>query len=214
MHNDTNNTNISASANEQTKLRFFDGTCRKGDIWFVTDGNSKTTGNEIWSNRPAVIVSNEGFNAKAGFVTVVYLTTSNKSDRPYHVPVLSGGKEATALCEQTPPVDKSRLSFYMGHLTDEEIADIDKAILFMHNISNSLKPNSLFQKWMNAIERYNIDLSENPNDETDGTDAVQPSASDNNMIEELTRQRDQYKMLYETSQQTIMNLMQMQNAYC
>lgn len=201
--------NYNNSLPDACGTRFFDGTCKKGDIWFVTGGDSKTTGTEIWPDRPAIIVSNEGFNAKAGFVNVVYLTTSAKSDRPYHIPVISGGKSATALCEQTPPVDKSRLSFYMGHITPEEMLEIDKAILFAYNISNTIKPNSLFQKWINAIDRYNLNIAEDPNDDMlpDTTDGRE---TDNTaLIDTLTKQRDKYKMLYENSQQTIANLMNM-----
>ena len=205
MNNDIRNT---ASVTNNTT--FFNGSCRKGDIWFVTSGDSKTTGTEIWPDRPAVIVSNEGFNAKAGFVNVVYLTTSTKSNRPYHIPVMSDGRSAIALCEQTPPIDKSRLSFYMGHVTPEEMLEIDKAILFAYNISNTLRPNSLFQKWVNSIDRYNIDISENPNDDMHIDNNADIEFSDTSvLIDNLTKQRDKYKMLYENSQQTIMKLMNM-----
>lgn len=188
--------------------KYFSGSCKKGDIWFIKSLDTKSTGTEIWSDRPAVIVSNEGFNSKAGFVNVVYLTTSTKQDRPFHVDVISGGKEATALCEQIHPVDKSRISFYIGSVTDEEMLNIDKAMLFTLSISNSLKPNTLFQKWLNAISRYNIDLNEDLNAETN--EPVDGSCSnETDEIKDLIRQRDQYKMLYEREKQTIEDLMQL-----
>ena len=130
----------------------------KGDIWNVSQGNGLPTGTEIWSNRPAVIVSNEAINKKAGFVNIVYLTTAEKKPFPNHVPVISGGKQATALCEQIVTVDKSRLTGYISSITEEELTDIERAILFTLGISNSIKPNPIYEKWVNAIERYEMDM--------------------------------------------------------
>lgn len=67
---------------------------QKGEIWNIEQGSTTPTGTEIWANRPAIIVSNNSTNAKAGFVNVVFLTTSNKREMPYHIKVNSGGKEA------------------------------------------------------------------------------------------------------------------------
>ena len=142
--------------------RIFTGTAKKGEIWNIKQGDSKPTGTEIWANRPGIIVSNNATNQKAGFVNVVYLTTAEKKPMPYHVHVVSGGKPATALCEQIFAVDKSRIDFYIGEITEEELLNVDKALLFSLGISNSLRPNSLFDKWINAIDRYDIPMSGNP----------------------------------------------------
>jgi mRNA interferase MazF len=142
--------------------KIFTGVCKKGEIWNIEQGDSKPTGTEIWANRPAIIVSNNGTNQKAGFVNVVYLTTAEKKPMPYHVNVMSGGKSAIALCEQIFAVDKSRIGFYVGEVTSEEMLEIDKALLISLGISNSLKPNTLFDKWLNSIDRYKVDLSGNP----------------------------------------------------
>ena len=167
----------------------------KGSIWNVEQGNTSSTGTEIWANRPAIIVSNEATNQKAGFVLVVYLTTKPKRQMPYHVSVFSGDKQATALCEQIFAVDKSRLSTYIGQITPQEMLDIDKALLFSLGISNTIRPTSLFSKWINAIERYSIDLSVHP--------LCDPIHEDTDIM----KQRDMYKQLYEQERNTVSKLL-------
>ena len=175
-------------------LRLFDGIAHKGEIWNIEQGESTPTGTEIWANRPAIIVSNEATNTKAGFVNVVFLTTSNKRPMPYHVNVKSGDKMATALCEQIFAIDKSRISFYIGKISSEEMLEIDKALLFSLGISNSIRPNSLFDKWMNTVNRYNINLNDDIN-------------SPNETHTDIAKERDMYKILYEQEKHTVTKLM-------
>jgi mRNA interferase MazF len=191
------------SNNDTAETRQFEGIARKGEIWHIEQGETTSTGSEIWAGRPAVIVSNDATNQKAGFVNVVYLTTSVKREMPYHIKVMSGGKEATALCEQIFAVDKSRISFYVGQVTQEELLGIDKALLFSLGISNTIKPNSLFTKWINAVSRYNLDLASHPlNAECE---AKIPD-------DYIAKERDKYKMLYEQSKKTIDQLIEMNEA--
>lgn len=169
------------------------GVVQKGEIWHIEQGDTTPTGTEIWGNRPAIIVSNNSTNAKAGFVNVVYLTTANKREMPYHIKVISGGKHATALCEQIVPVDKSRIGFYIGKITDEEMLAVDKALLFSLGISNTIKPSTLYKKWACAIDRYKLDLSGNPaEDDTQHVNILEVDYS------QALKERDLYKTLYET----------------
>lgn len=61
---------------------------------------------------------------------VVYLTT--KRDRPdpagLHIEIGSAQKPSIALCDQIKTVDTRRLDKCCGHVTDEEMAQIDDAI--------------------------------------------------------------------------------------
>ena len=61
---------------------------------------------------------------------VVYLTT--KRDRPdpagLHIEIGSAPKPSIALCDQIKTVDTRRLDKCCGHVTDEEMAQIDDAI--------------------------------------------------------------------------------------
>ena len=197
------------SVYDTSKMRLFDGIAKKGEIWNIDQGDTTSTGTEIWANRPAIIVSNDATNAKAGFVNVVYLTTSPKREMPYHIPVKSGDKMATALCEQIFAVDKSRISFYIDSISPEEMLEIDKALLFSLGISNSIKPNTLFKKWINAVSRYKIDLTGNPLTNSD----FLPNQSNENRFdtvespEQIIRERNMYKTLYENERRSIETLM-------
>lgn len=185
---------------QNVATRLFDGTVKKGEIWNIEMGKTTSSGTEIWANRPAIIVSNEAINTKAGFVNVVYLTTSPKRNMPYHIPVKSGDKNAIALCEQIFAVDKSRISFYVGSLSTEEMLEVDQALLFTLGISNTIKPTTLFKKWLNTISRYNIDLSGNPLIQDISTNNPDKSSiADTAATEDIIiKERDMYKELYET----------------
>lgn len=137
---------------------------RKGDVWHITSGKSKTTGCEMWSDRFAIIVSNDVTNEYAGFVSVVYLTSKQKKrNAPTHVSVTVNEKPAIAVCEQQFAVDKSRLAFKVDTINDDKMTEINQALLFALGITNTLKPTTLFQKWINAIEKYDISLTDTEN---------------------------------------------------
>lgn len=120
-------------------------TPRRGDIYFIRSrsddpdkGVHRAVGCEIWSNKSAVVVSNDALNASAPFVQVVYLTTA-PSRRPsrLHKPVTipapisgDGPLTALALCEQIHPVDISRLGHFQGRVTDAELESIDDTIFW------------------------------------------------------------------------------------
>lgn len=191
--------------------RYFNGIAKKGQIWNVQKGNTSATGTEMWSERPAIIVSNDSTNEKASFVNVVYLTTSPKREMPYHVSVKSGNKMATALCEQIFAVDKSRLSFYVGEISNEELLDIDKALLFSLGISNTLKPTTLYKKWANAINRYNIDMT-GPITNTDDKFSIQDNSNcivTDEATAKIIKERNMYRTLYESEKNKTQTLTQM-----
>lgn len=147
-------------------------TLHRGCIYNIEAGKNHPTGTEIWPNRPGLIISNDAINEKAGFVTIVYLTTSRKRDMPYHVKVKSGKKTATALCEQIHSVDKSRLGSYIGEATPEEMQKINVALsLSLATVGTSYNQcSTLFKKWAMALEKNDIDISGNP-DEDDKANA-------------------------------------------
>lgn len=140
-----------------------DNTPRKGQVWHIEQGETQTTGCEMWSNRFGIIVSNDVFNEKAGFVNVIYLTSKTKCSAPTHVRMKVDDRHACAICEQVFAVDKSRLAFQVDTLSEEVMKKVDQAILFTFAITNMLKPTTLYTKWANLIQRYGIDMSENPN---------------------------------------------------
>ena len=100
---------------------------KRGDIYYIQHRN--TTGAEIQSGRPAIIVSNEALNATSTVLEVVFLTTQPKKELPTHVTIRSTGVESTALCEQVNSVSLSLVGKYCGTCTIGEMKAIDAALL-------------------------------------------------------------------------------------
>lgn len=104
---------------------------KRGEIYYVRSDYSEV-GHEVWSGRPAIVVSNNDLNQTRSCVEVVYLTTRQKTDSPCHVTIHATGKQSIALCEQISTVDKTRLSFNPPApcvCTKKEMAQIDAALL-------------------------------------------------------------------------------------
>ena len=99
----------------------------RGEIYYVTQ--KPTTGCEIATGRPAVIISNQTINKNLNTIEVVFLTTKVKSLVPEHTIIKSSGAIATTICEQISTIDKSRLREYIGECTPDEMKLIEKAVL-------------------------------------------------------------------------------------
>ena len=109
------------------------GNIRQGDVWFVEAApvpGGGTVGNEIWSGRPAVIVSNDGINERSNVVQVVYLTSPNKQRRTNTInpTVHVNSRESIAVCNQVANIDKSRLTNRIGHVENHELETIQDGI--------------------------------------------------------------------------------------
>lgn len=136
---------------------------RRGDIWFIQPApvpGGGTVGNEMWSGRPGVIVSNDTLNQHSGVVQVVYLTSSDKR-RPSatHVVVHVGGKRSIAICNQVTNVDTSRLSQYIDRVSYHELRDIQNSIAFALGLGGA-KPGEALHKWEKQLSAHGIDLYE------------------------------------------------------
>ena len=111
----------------------------RGDIYYVSIPHH--TGCEMAKDRPAVIVSCDALNHTAPIVTVVYLSANLERNRtPGHAEINSSRRPSVALCEQVFTVDQSRLLIYAGHVTKEEMAGIEKAILATLGIEREAAP--------------------------------------------------------------------------
>ncbi len=86
-----------------------------GDVYYIE--RFETCGSEQYSDRPAVIVSNELNNRYSSTVEIVYLTTQPKEDLPTHATIYSTGRLSTVLCEQITTVDVSRIKNYLCTVT-------------------------------------------------------------------------------------------------
>lgn len=141
-----------------------DRSYRRGDIWMVVaDPHGRPVGNEMWSNRPAVVVSNNVLNAHSGIAQIVYLTTATrKRTGPTHVEVPApDGKGGTAilLCEQIHTVDQSRLTRRMGVLPAEHFREVDAALSLALSIGRNPDTYSLFTKWDEQLKTHGIDIA-------------------------------------------------------
>ena len=99
------------------------GNIRQGDVWFVEAApvpGGGTVGNEIWSGRPAVIVSNDGINERSNVVQ----RRTNTINPTVHV----NSRESIAVCNQVANVDKSRLTNRIGHVENHELETIQNSI--------------------------------------------------------------------------------------
>lgn len=99
---------------------------RRGDVVLVDLRGRK--GSEQQGIRPCVVIQNDVGNKNANTTIVAPLTTTNRNNLPTHV-VVNVEEESIVVCEQLVTVDGKRLMSKLDRLTDEEMKNIDKAIL-------------------------------------------------------------------------------------
>ena len=104
---------------------------KKGDIYYAD--LSPVVGSEQGGNRPVLIVQNDVGNRYSPTVIVAAITSqTGKASLPTHIRISmqeSGlPKSSVALLEQIRTIDKSRLKQYVGRISKNEMAMVDKAI--------------------------------------------------------------------------------------
>ncbi len=102
------------------------GAWRPGEVYLCSIPHG--TGHEIIKDRPAVVVSDESFNASSTTVWVVMCSASDHAGRANCVPVSGLERESWALCDQLYTVDKSRLIHYICTLPTDELAAVGACI--------------------------------------------------------------------------------------
>lgn len=92
----------------------------------------KSSGSVQQSIRPCLVVSNNTGNLFAPTVTIIPLTTKNKTDLPTHYTIVPNKnlhiKPSTALCEQITTIDKSLLLNYKGQVTEGQLQEVCSCI--------------------------------------------------------------------------------------
>lgn len=180
--------------------------CYKGEIYYIY--KKESIGSEQEGGRPGIIVSNDVGNKHSGIVEVVYLTTREKKPLPTHVEIHSAPHPSIALCEQVETVSKERIGRYINSVTDDELEEIEKALLVSFGINSKVKGFNKLKEWGKLIEEWNESDDAPKNVENDITASSSPTLSHSSTpsvitdVEEDPRyikvcmERDAYKELY------------------
>ena len=117
-------------------------TVRRGDIFYAD--LSPVVGSEQGGIRPVLIVQNDVGNKYSPTVIAAAITSrTGKAHLPTHIEVFAEqnglAKNSVILLEQIRTIDKKRLKEKMGHLKDETMEEVNKAI----HISFGLSENSI-----------------------------------------------------------------------
>lgn len=183
----------------KTTPKFPNGFPKRGELYYVTeDPEHPSYGSEIWSNRIGLIVSNDTINKTSNCVEITYLTTSPKKQQflsPTHICVTSNQKTAIAMCEQIHSVDIHRLENFIGTITNEQLSDINSALLFSLGINKSNSPQGIFKKW----EKY---MQQNPALK----DAITSQSTENKNMQLLMQELESYRNLCSVLQNKLNNI--------
>lgn len=175
---------------------------KRGEIFYISRG--VTTGSEQFSDRPAVVVSNDRNNENSNTVEVVYLTTQPKADLPTHCTIRSTGRISTVLCEQVHTVSVERVGKYIGQCTDVEMKNIDIALMISLSLDAGTKTskqyNETIERQQETIENLKAEIEQLKKEKAENEAVEQQGNGAEAAGEEIIRtrtERDTYKALYE-----------------
>jgi mRNA interferase MazF len=104
--------------------------CRRGDVFMVDF--EPVRGHEQGKVRPALVIQNDIGNQYSPTTIVAAITSGERARYDVNVEVKApeGGlsRDSLVLLNQVRTVDKSRLGRYWGHLSEETMARVDKAL--------------------------------------------------------------------------------------
>lgn len=104
---------------------------RRGDVYFAQLESG--VGSEQKGDRPVVVIQNDIGNLHSPTTIVAMITSKEKKKLPTHVR-LCGNKigladRSVVLLEQIRTIDKTRFTRLVGHLDDEQMDEIDQAMV-------------------------------------------------------------------------------------
>lgn len=172
---------------------------KRGEIYYITPSeNTESVGSEQCNHdRPAIIVSNNTGNKFSPVVEVVYLTTKPKRNLPTHVDIYTTTKPSTALCEQICTVSKLRLRKYINECTEQEMNDIDMALLISLGISSTKGTTKYMEKWFKLTQEYEDTKDELTEIKKEEPNVQEPTSTDLQIELEKTRlELELYKKFY------------------
>lgn len=161
------------------------------------------TGSEQYADRPAIIVSNNECNKHSSVIEVVYITTQPKADLPTHVTIRSTGRTSIALCEQVSSISTDRVNNYIGQVTDQEMKNIDIALMISLGLNGDTKTVSQYEDTIQKQLQEIDDLKKEIIRAQQKTGSVSMTSEGGAIVvtsEEAFRlqvQRDTYKEMYD-----------------
>ena len=108
-----------------------DTTVKRGDIFYAD--LSPVVGSEQGGTRPVLIVQNDTGNRHSPTVIAAAITSqTGKARLPTHINIAGGSvglsKDSVILLEQVRTIDKARLKEKMGHIDNDTMDMVNKAI--------------------------------------------------------------------------------------
>ncbi|GAA0733894.1 type II toxin-antitoxin system PemK/MazF family toxin [Clostridium oceanicum] len=105
---------------------------KRGDIFYAD--LSPVVGSEQGGIRPVIIIQNDVGNKYSPTVIIAAITSQiNKAKLPTHVEISSEAyglnKDSVVLLEQIRTLDKRRLKEKIGHMSQDDMQKVDKALL-------------------------------------------------------------------------------------
>ena len=105
---------------------------KRGDIFYAD--LSPVVGSEQGGIRPVIVIQNDIGNKYSPTVIVAAITSQiNKAKLPTHVEISSEeyglNRDSVVLLEQVSTLDKRRLKEKIGHMTDEDMKKVNKAMM-------------------------------------------------------------------------------------
>ena len=111
---------------------------KRGDIYYAD--LSPVVGTEIGGLRPVVVLSNDKINSSASTVIVAAITSKriklNSSCVRFSVESIGLVKDHVILLEQIRTLDKIRIKEKMGHIDDEKMKEVDRALQASLSLQN------------------------------------------------------------------------------
>ena len=110
---------------------------KRGDIFYAD--LSPVIGSEQGGIRPVIIIQNDIGNRYSPTVIVAAITSQiNKAKLPTHVEISSEeyglNRDSVVLLEQVRTLDKKRLKEKIGHMPEEDMRKVNKALLISLNL--------------------------------------------------------------------------------
>ena len=117
-------------------------TIKRGDIYYAD--LSPVIGSEQGGTRPVLIISNDIGNKHSPTVIIAAVTskTATKAKLPTHTAVrdFKGlDKDSVILLEQIRTLDKQRLQMYMGTMSTNIMARVDKALAISVSLNRNIQ---------------------------------------------------------------------------